>query len=150
MIQPLRERLETKDVRDICRLIHQLSPNSREKDLFIKVVVRFKEMAEQEHTLIVVKRDLLSGRIIGMASLICFQQLTGFVGQIEDVVVDKRHRKQGIGEALVACLIEQAKEKWHVKHVDLTSNPTRTEANALYQKMGFQKRDTNAYRLKLG
>lgn len=148
MICKLTHLRDVNDVRDIYRLIRQLSPNLRERDLIIKVVVRFKEMTANEHTLIVVKRDSFKHRIIGMASLICVQKLTGFTGQIEDVVVDKRHRRQGIAKQLIVQLIEQAKE-WHVKHVDLTSNPARVEANALYQKLGFVLRGTNAYRLPL-
>ena len=148
MICKLSHLRDVNDVRDIYRLIRQLSPNLRERDLIIKVVVRFKEMTANEHTLILVKRDIFTNRIVGMASLICVQKLTGFTGQIEDVVVDKRYRKQGIAKQLTLQLIEQAKE-WHVKHVDLTSNPARVEANALYLKLGFVLRGTNAYRLSL-
>ena len=31
----------------------------------------------------------------------------------------------------------------------LTSNPSRTEANALYQALGFVRRETNVYEMKL-
>ena len=30
--------------------------------------------------------------------------------------------------------------------IDLTSRPSRMEANEMYQKMGFEKRETNVYR----
>jgi ribosomal protein S18 acetylase RimI-like enzyme len=35
------------------------------------------------------------------------------------------------------------------KTVDLTSRPSRDVANRLYQRLGFQKRDTNVYRFVL-
>jgi ribosomal protein S18 acetylase RimI-like enzyme len=33
--------------------------------------------------------------------------------------------------------------------VDLTSRPSREAANRLYQREGFEQRDTNVYRLTL-
>ena len=33
--------------------------------------------------------------------------------------------------------------------VDLTSRPSREAANRLYQRLGFQRRDTNVYRYDL-
>jgi len=38
--------------------------------------------------------------------------------------------------------------KLDIKEVDLTSHPQRVAANKLYQKMGFEMRDTNVYRYK--
>jgi hypothetical protein len=35
------------------------------------------------------------------------------------------------------------------KTVDLTSRPSREAANALYQRIGFEPRDTNVYRYSL-
>jgi ribosomal protein S18 acetylase RimI-like enzyme len=43
--------------------------------------------------------------------------------------------------------LEIAREKG-ASGVSLTSNPKREAANRLYQKMGFKKRDTNAYYYK--
>jgi hypothetical protein len=36
-----------------------------------------------------------------------------------------------------------------VQAAELTSQPAREAANAMYQKLGFEKRDTNVYRLNL-
>ena len=33
--------------------------------------------------------------------------------------------------------------------VHLTSNPSRIAANALYQKLGFEKKETNCYVMKV-
>ena len=65
----------------------------------------------------------------------------------EDVVVDERLRRKGIGEALTRLALERARlagAPW----VDLTSNPARLDANRLYQRMGFEPRNTNLYRYK--
>ena len=65
----------------------------------------------------------------------------------EDVVVDERLRRKGIGEALTRLALERARlagAPW----VNLTSNPARLDANRLYQRMGFEPRNTNLYRYK--
>ena len=67
---------------------------------------------------------------------------------VEDVIVDGSARGQGVGEALVQRAIELAKEKG-VGTIALTSSPFREAANRLYVKVGFTKRETNAYQLKL-
>lgn len=85
------------------------------------------------------------GEIIGMATLIIYQTLMGRIGRVEDVVVHKAHRGKGLGEQLVEALIARARS-YGLKHIDLTSSPKRVAANALYQKLGFVKRKTNAYR----
>jgi ribosomal protein S18 acetylase RimI-like enzyme len=64
---------------------------------------------------------------------------------IEDVVVDSSARGKGIGEKLVRLAVAFALEKGITK-IDLTSGSNRTDANKLYQKLGFEKRDTNVYR----
>jgi ribosomal protein S18 acetylase RimI-like enzyme len=67
---------------------------------------------------------------------------------IEDVVVDEAVRGQGTGEALVREGIRLA-EEGGAKAVNLTSRPDRAAANRLYQRLGFEPRTTNVYRLEL-
>lgn len=86
--------------------------------------------------------------IVGTATLGTFVTPTGRHGWIEDVVVDKGARRQGIGEALTQACIEKARSL-SLGEVNLTSNPSRVAANKLYQQMGFIQRDTNVYRLSL-
>jgi len=40
-------------------------------------------------------------------------------------------------------------ERLGLRHLDLTSRPSREAANQLYQSLGYERRDTNAYRLRL-
>ena len=88
------------------------------------------------------------GMIVGMASITFIPKLSGTIGQIEDVVVDKNYRKKGIARKLMRKLLQLAKEKdRHVRHIDLTCNPSREAANLLYQNIGFKHRLTNSYRL---
>ena len=87
--------------------------------------------------------------IIGCATLCVFESPTGRKASVEDVVVLPAYRGQGIGSTLMQRIIDFAKNKLAPIDLRLTSNPSRTEANALYQALGFQKRDTNVYRMEI-
>ena len=86
--------------------------------------------------------------ILGMLSLATFEIPTGVRAWIEDVVVDEAARGQGAGQALVVAAIEHA-QRVVARTVDLTSRPSREAANRLYQRAGFQLRETNVYRVTL-
>ena len=88
------------------------------------------------------------GRVVGMLTLGIYHSPTGSKGWIEDVVVDDACRGRGYGRQLVAHAIEEAK-KAGVAQLMLTSNPLRVAANKLYQQMGFEKKETNCYRMIL-
>lgn len=123
------------------RLIPQLTPHVSPpsyKDLL--------EMAVSDSTFIFIAWiPNLDGKIAGMATLGTYRTPTGFHGWIEDVVVDRDYRRQGIGKALTEACLAQAK-KLGLQEVNLTSRPAREAANQLYQVMGFIKRETNVYR----
>lgn len=86
-------------------------------------------------------------KIIGVATLYLMPKIGKTVSHLEDVVVNGEYRGQGLGEKLVSKTIEIAKELG-VQSIALTSRPTRVAANKLYQKLGFEIRETNAYTLK--
>jgi ribosomal protein S18 acetylase RimI-like enzyme len=54
----------------------------------------------------------------------------------------------GVGEALNVAAIEEARRRG-AKHVSLTSRAARETANRLYQRLGFDRYETNVYRLTL-
>jgi ribosomal protein S18 acetylase RimI-like enzyme len=84
-------------------------------------------------TLLVARAD--DDSIVGVLSLAVY-------------LVDESARGQGIGEALTRRALEVAKAAG-AAHVTLTSNPKREAANRLYQRMGFAKRERNAYIYKI-
>lgn len=88
------------------------------------------------------------GRFVGTLTLALFRIPTALRAWIEDVIVDDAARGQGIGEALTREAIRVAGERG-AKTVDLTSRPSREAANRLYQRVGFELRDTNVWRLTL-
>lgn len=84
--------------------------------------------------------------ILGMLTLVTFEIPTGWRAWVEDVVVDEAARGKGVGASLVAAAIDLAKKRG-AKTVDLTSRPSREAANRLYQRSGFELRETNVYRM---
>ena len=88
------------------------------------------------------------GRIVGTLTLVTFRIPTGVRAWIEDVVVDDSARGHGVGDLLNRFALDLARVKG-AKTVDLTSRPSREAANRLYQRIGFQPRETNVYRFTL-
>ena len=80
-----------------------------------------------------------------MATLVLYRVPTGMRGIIEDVMVNESVRGRRIGEALMHACLERAQQAG-CPQVMLTSNPSRVAANRLYQRMGFELRNTNVYR----
>ncbi len=84
-------------------------------------------------------------KIIGTITVVFVRIPTGVKAWIEDVIVDKEARGKGVGTAMIWHAIQIARKK-RVEKVDLTSHPRRIAANKLYQKLGFEKRESNVYR----
>ena len=101
--------------------------------------------ADADHLLIAEDVD---GAILGSMTLIVFRIPTGVRAWIEDVVVDDAARGHGVGDQLNRFALDIARSKG-AKTVDLTSRPSREAANRLYQRIGFQPRETNVYRYDL-
>jgi ribosomal protein S18 acetylase RimI-like enzyme len=107
------------------------------------------EIVASPATLLLIARDPnRSSEIAGALTLALFRIPTGLRAWIEDVIVDGSSRGQGIGEALCMAALEHAREAGATT-VDLTSRPSREAANRLYQRIGFERRETNVYRFTL-
>ena len=98
--------------------------------------------------LLVARDPELDGRIVGSMCLAMFRIPTGLRAWIEDVVVVEAARGRGVGEKLNRRALELAAAAGATT-VDLTSRPSREAANRLYQRMGFEQRETNVYRISL-
>jgi GNAT superfamily N-acetyltransferase len=87
--------------------------------------------------------------LLGTATLCVYVTLTtGVVGQVEDVIVTHRARGQRVGVRLMQELHRQASDLG-CAYLQLTSRPNREIANHLYPSLGYDKRDTNVYPLRL-
>ena len=136
------QSLTDSQTADLLTLMHELDPD-------IPVMaerVRRAVTAPGTHFFAALEED---GRVIGCASLCLFDSPTGRKASIEDVVVLSSCRGQGIGRALMERLIAFAGRELAPIDLQLTSRPARVAANELYRSLGFEKRETNAYRLSL-
>jgi ribosomal protein S18 acetylase RimI-like enzyme len=93
-------------------------------------------------SLLVARSD---GIVTGTLTLAIFPIPTGLRAWIEDVVVDDDARGQGIGVALTREALRIARAAG-ARTVDLTSRPSRVAAGRLYEKLGFEIRETRMYR----
>lgn len=90
----------------------------------------------------------VDGAIVGSLTLAFYRIPTGMKAWIEDVVVDDAARGHGVGRLLNDAALDEARRRG-AKNVSLTSRPSREAANRLYQRIGFEPRDTNVYRYDL-
>jgi ribosomal protein S18 acetylase RimI-like enzyme len=86
--------------------------------------------------------------IAGTLTLATFPIPTGVRAWIEDVVVDEAARGQRVATALIEEAISLARRAG-ARTVDLTSRPSRVSAGVLYERVGFEQRETRMYRYKL-
>lgn len=123
------------------RFLNQLTtqPMTLTKDMFCQL------LASENSHLFFLMHD---GQVAGMLTVGIYYSPTGGKAWIEDVVVDERFRGQGLSKRLVAHAIDFVKEQ-QIPLLMLTSNPKRIAANKLYQVMGFERKETNVYRMKL-
>lgn len=130
-------------VSDIQRLLNQLSKNPR--------LLTRNTLSDicTEHTVLVAMDDAIPSKpIVGMATLVVIEQLVGTRGRVEDVVVDREYRRQGIARRLMEELHETAK-RHGVGKLALSSRPDRDAAIPLYLKLGYRLAETNAYVIEL-
>jgi ribosomal protein S18 acetylase RimI-like enzyme len=123
-------------------LLQQISSHARR-------LSRADLMAIAEQPNVTVFMAKVGADIVGITALVDAILPSRRTSYIEDVVVDEQHRSAGIGRQLVEAAIEYARRRGCVS-VELTSNPQRIAANELYRRLGFDKCDTNVYRLDLG
>jgi len=123
------------------RLIPQLSRSSPPPG-----EAELTEMLASPGTTVFVAR--LGTSVVGTLTLVVFRIPTALRAWIEDVVVDDSARGHGAGEALTRAALDRA-ATLGAKTVELTSRPSREAANRLYQRLGFERRETNIYRKTL-
>ncbi|MFB4294561.1 GNAT family N-acetyltransferase [Nonomuraea sp. ATR24] len=124
------------------RLLPQLSSSA--KPLDFEAVER---IVRGGGSTIVVARA--GGEIVGTLTLLLFAIPSGVRARIEDVVVDTAARGQGVAAKLTQYALGLAQDAG-ARTVDLTSRPDREAANRLYERLGFQVRESTVYRFAIG
>lgn len=122
---------------------HELSPDAEKQRRALEVI-----LADPSRARIYVARE--NGKVVAMAAL-HFTTSTaegGKVAWFEDCIVRPEHRRKGIGKALLAYVIAQARAEGALRVMLLTDGDNAT-AQALYRKSGFRDSAMLAMRLKL-
>jgi ribosomal protein S18 acetylase RimI-like enzyme len=142
------EEVTPELVRAFARLLPQLSPAAP-----LMTAADLQAIVGASATTLLVAREGSggpdAGTILGSTTLVVFRIPGGLRARIESVVVDGPARGRGVGEALCRAAIERARSAG-VALVDLESSPEREAANRLYLRLGFERRGSNPYRLRLG
>jgi ribosomal protein S18 acetylase RimI-like enzyme len=125
-------------VESLIALVTQMSSQTAE---VVDAMIR-ESISSTSTRVLMATRD---GSTVGTLTLVEFAIPSGRRAWIEDVVVDEASRRQGVGEALVSEAISIAHSDG-MRTVELTSRPSRTEARRLYEKLGFEVRETSVFR----
>jgi ribosomal protein S18 acetylase RimI-like enzyme len=123
------------------RLLPQLSTSAAALDAAALSAI----VSAPASTLLVAR---VAGQIVGTLTLVVFPIPTGIRAWVEDVIVDEAARGQGAAKALTFEALRLARKEG-AKTVDLTTRPSREAAGRLYERVGFQRRDSRLYRYPL-
>ncbi len=102
-------------------------------------------LADPATTLLVARLDNV---IVATATVIVYNTPAWTKARIEDLVVDEGNRGQGVGKELVNACLNVARERG-AGVVELQSARRREVANRLYPRLGFERRESNVYRMML-
>ncbi len=137
-------RLATENDRDqVLGLLNQLGEVINELVHFDADNVRALELGKENYDTAITRDDRRifvaeeEGRILGLATFFILNDfITGRpFAHIDDFVVDKMHRRQGIGTAILDFIKVYAKEN-EIGVVELTSSLPLTQAHAFYEHRG--------------
>ena len=137
----LLESLSERQVEEVRGLMHELNAGIEVSGEMVRAAVE----APGTRFFAAMEGD----RIVGCASLCVFMSPTGLKGSVEDVVVGEAYRGRHLGRRLLEAVIGYARAELRNVDLHLTSRPQRVAANQLYQSLGFERRETNCYRLVL-
>ena len=92
------------------------------------------------------------GRLIGSVMGIVCRELYGDCAPflvLEDMIVDQKHRKQGVGKLLFSALEKQAVLRGCTQII-LVTDTSRKDAQGFYASVGFHPTANRGYKKKLG
>jgi len=134
--------LEAKDAPAVAWLIPQLTKNIAAPE---KLITRIEVLALADNCQYLVAES--DGVVVGFGGLAWYPiPSKGLIGWVEELVVDEKHRGQGVAKTLLEELLEIASQK-ELNTVKLTSVNSSTDK--LYEQFGFVKKDHQYFAKKM-
>jgi|SRR5579864_316448 len=128
----------------LSRLLPQLNPALPLPDL-----ERLRRLVADPAVTLLVARD--GGEIVGTTTVIVYTTPFWIKARLDEVVVDSAARGKGVGEALVRASLEVGRRAGaQVAELQSGKGPARAAAHRLYERIGFNVRDTDVFRMSLG
>jgi|SRR5450756_285928 GNAT superfamily N-acetyltransferase len=123
------------------RLLPQLNAK-----LTLPPLERLEAIVADPSVTLLIAREV--GEIVGTATVIVYTTPFWIKARLDEIVVDESARGKGAGAALVAACLDVARAKG-AQVAELQSATFRESANRLYPRMGFERRESNLYRIVL-
>jgi len=90
----------------------------------------------------------VDGQVVGMVTVCVFTTLTGKKAYLDHLVVAGDWRRRGVARRLMRHAIAVATSAG-ASRLELTASAEKVAAQALYDSLGFQRRNTGSFRLPL-
>ena len=127
----------------MARLLPQLNPNLPPPDL-----ERLERLLADPDVTLLVARD--GDQIVGTTTVIVYTTPYWIKARLDEVVVDESARGKGVGEGLVKAALNIARERGaQIAELQSGRTPAREAAHRLYERLGFQLRNSDVFRIVL-
>jgi GNAT superfamily N-acetyltransferase len=126
-----------EDFEEVVKLLGQLWPDKTIDTAALQTV--FARSVASECQVYLCAAD--DNRIIGFASLTIKNSLwqEGYLGHVDELIVDAEHRGRGVGTQLLDHLVAMARQRG-CRRVELDSAFHREQAHQFYERQGFVNR----------
>lgn len=129
-------KIRREDLDQTFNLLNELYDNRIQYDIYSK---KYEESLENDKYYSIVAEE--NNRIIGVLNSRLISRLAKSkdILYIDDLIVDKDYRNNGVGKSLLKNAVEYAKQS-DCQTIELTSYITNENAHRFYQNNGFFKK----------
>jgi GNAT superfamily N-acetyltransferase len=127
----------------LARLLPQLNPT-----LPVPDTERLERLLADPDVVLLIARD--GDEIVGTTTVIVYTTPFWIKARLDEVVVDDSARGMGVGEALVKAALDIGRERGaQIGELQSGRGPNRAAAHRLYERLGFQVRNSDVMRIVL-